>query len=164
MRVFRCGATQRCRRWGKAIRSWFSGPSPLILHLAIGIDNRLGAGTHDAVGARPDVAGDDHATTRMNIADAQQIPKHSFDIDISFEVGDIFDQAAQTAGAKDQQVRGIIENRNRGASCWFGQCFLLCKSPVASQSSAIGTVDRPLINFSPLMLFLFLSGGGHSLA
>ena len=53
---------------------------------------------------------------RTNIANAQQIPERSFDIDIGLEVGDILDQAAQSAGAKGQRDRRVIKKRSRGGS------------------------------------------------
>ena len=55
-----------------------------------------------------------------NIADAQQIAERSFDIDIGLEVGDVFDQAAQTAGAKGQRDRRVIKKRSRGVYSRFG--------------------------------------------
>src|SRR4030095_12071889 len=85
-----------------------------VLHAAARVDNRLGAGAHDAIGAGPEVAGDDHGAVRTNIANAQQIPERSFYIDIGLEVGDVFDQAAQSAGAKGQRDWRVIQKRSRG--------------------------------------------------
>src|SRR3990172_4373492 len=104
------------------------GDLACVLHLAAQVDNRLGAGTHDAVGARPEVAGDDHSAARMNITNAQQIPERSFDIDIGLEVGNVFDQAAQSAGAKGQRNRRVIEERSRGAYSQFGHCSYVIAS------------------------------------
>src|SRR5262245_34195362 len=91
-----------------------------IIHLATRVDNRLGAGAHDAVGARPKVAGDNYAAAYANIAEAQQVPEGSFDIDIGLEVGEVFDQAAQTASAKNQRDRRVIEKRGREGDSRFG--------------------------------------------
>ena len=43
-----------------------------VLHLAARVDNRSSAGAHDAIGARPEVTGDNHCAARMNIANAQK--------------------------------------------------------------------------------------------
>jgi hypothetical protein len=79
----------------------------------------LDAGAQDAVGARPEVAGNNQCAARTNIVDAQQIAERSFDIDIGLEVGDVFDQAAQTAGAKRQRDRRVIKKRSRGVYSRF---------------------------------------------
>lgn len=42
---------------------------------------------------------DGYSAARANIAEAQQITERRFDIDIGLKGGDVFDQAAQTAGA-----------------------------------------------------------------
>src|SRR5262249_54353962 len=91
-----------------------------IFHLATRVDYRLSAGAHDAVGAWPEVAGDNHGAARTNIANAEQIPERTFDIDIGLEVGDVFDQAAQSAGAKGQRNRHVIKKRSRGVYSRFG--------------------------------------------
>ena len=96
------------------------GILPAFSTLAARVDNRLSAGAHDAVGARPEVAGNDHCAARTNIVDAQQIAERSFDIDIGLEVGDVFDQAAQSAGAKGQRDRRVIKKRSRGVYSRFG--------------------------------------------
>lgn len=80
-----------------------------ILHPATRIDNRLSAGAHDAIGARTQVAGDNHRAARTNIAGAQKIPKRSFDVDVGFEIGNVFDQATESAGAKRKGMRGKRE-------------------------------------------------------
>ena len=101
------------------------GDLTCVLQLATRVDNRLDAGAYDTVGARPKVAGDNHCAARMNIANAQQIPERSFDIDVGFEVGDVFDQAAQSAGAKGQRDWRVIEERSRCGYSWFGHSSYL---------------------------------------
>jgi hypothetical protein len=54
----------------------------------------LSAGAHDTVGARAQIAGDDHCVAGTNIVDTYQIPQPRFDVDISFEVRDVLDETA----------------------------------------------------------------------
>src|SRR5262249_62035504 len=91
-----------------------------IFYLATRVDYRLSAGAHDAVGAWPEVARDNNTPACGNITNAQQIPERSFDIDIGLEVAEIFDQAAQTASAKNQRDRRVIEKRCRKGHSRFG--------------------------------------------
>ena len=80
-----------------------------VFHPAPRIEYRLDTGAHNPLGAWPQIAGDDHAAISANIADGQQVAQRPFDVDVSFEVGDVFHQAAQAAGAKRQRDRRIIE-------------------------------------------------------
>jgi hypothetical protein len=44
--------------------------------------DRLSAGAHDAVRARPQIARDDDVAARTKIGSVQQVPDHCFDIDV----------------------------------------------------------------------------------
>src|SRR6266545_4423392 len=82
-------------------------------------DRIMRACTQDAIGARPEVAGNNHRAVRTDVADAKQIAQRSFDIDIGLKVGDVFDQSAQPAGAKGQRHRRVVEKQ----SFWFCSRF-----------------------------------------
>ena len=78
----------------------------------------MDTGAHNPLGAWPQIAGDDHAAIGANVTNAQQVTQCAFDIDVSFEVGDVFNQAAQAAGAKRQGDRRVIEKLRRSYFCF----------------------------------------------
>jgi hypothetical protein len=82
-----------------------------IFDVVARVDDRAGAGTHDALGARPQIAREDYARSGTCITTFMQIPKRALDVDVGLEIRDVLDEPAETARAERQGDGNVIEKR-----------------------------------------------------
>jgi hypothetical protein len=95
---------------------------PSILHAAAGVGDSPGDRDEESIGARPQVAGQDHAAAGRDVACRQEVPEPAFDVDVRLEVRDVFDKASKATGPEGEGYGRIVEKRGglaaHGSSGW----------------------------------------------